>query len=527
MSRRAFTNSFDDAPGGPGDDPTLPGRLLASGEALLRDICDATWDSKGRALRSAAGIDGPHVYTGLAGIAYLLFRKWQRSRDPASLATASEMLACCIAADSRRPHTSPTFLTGTVGLLALAAAVAHAREDFTARDAHVAELRAFADSTARLAPGRLPCELLYGRAGLIYACAFVNRHCGEDSIPAALLAPLVAQTLDAGRRGATAADARSSMAPGRGGPPSLPLYYEWHGTPYAGAAHGTAGICHALLLLERHLPPDAARLSDVSGSLRYLLHTRFRSGNFPARTHPPPRAASESASAAPVAAGEEEPGDDKVHWCHGAPGAVLALAGAWEATHDPAFAAGALAAADVVWQRGLLRRASLCHGVAGNLFAFLAAARVARGLAEEATQAGPPSDQAARWLAAAAQQERRARCFARFMTEGPSNAGPSVADSGGLVVPGASVEAAAAAAASDGRAVVPEPSDLYPRRQHWQILVEMEEMHGGDCEASLFEGAAGVAWALCEVGQAASPAGSENGGPYFPGFELPQVVRAK
>lgn len=522
MSRRAFTNSLDDAPGGPGDDPALPGRLLASGEALLRDICEAIWDSRGRALRPSAGIDGPHVYTGLAGIAYLLFRKWQRSSDPTSLATASEMLACCLAADSRRPHESPTFLTGTVGLLALAAAVAHARGDSAARDARVAELRAFTDSAARLAPGHLPCELLYGRAGLLYACAFVNRHCGEDSVPAALLAPLVAQTLDAGRRGAEAAAARIK-APGSG-PPPLPLFYEWHGTPYAGAAHGTAGICHALLLVERRLPPDAARLADVSGSLRYLLGTRFRSGNFPARTHPPPRAASASASAAaapPLAAGEEEPGDEKVHWCHGAPGAALALAGAWEATHDPAFAAGALAAADVVWQRGLLRRASLCHGVAGNLFAFLAAARVARGLAEEA-QAGRLSDQASRWLAAAAQQERRARCFARFMSEGPPPARPSPADSSGP-------ETSVAAAASDGRAEVPGPADPSSSpRQHWRILVEMEEMHGGDCEASLFEGAAGVAWALCEVGQAALAAEPESGGgPYFPGFELPLFVRSR
>jgi Lanthionine synthetase C-like protein len=55
-----------------------------------------------------------------------------------------------------------------------------------------------------------------------------------------------------------------------------------------------------------------------------------------------------------------------VQWCHGAPGVVKLLCEAGRL--DAALAAG-----EDVWRRGLLRKGlGLCHGIAGNAYAFLA-----------------------------------------------------------------------------------------------------------------------------------------------------------
>jgi hypothetical protein len=66
----------------------------------------------------------------------------------------------------------------------------------------------------------------------------------------------------------------------------------------------------------------------------------------------------------------DSPADSiRVQWCHGAPGVVCALAGA-PAHRD--LDALLLAAGELVWEAGPLRNgAGLCHGTAGNGWAFL------------------------------------------------------------------------------------------------------------------------------------------------------------
>lgn len=59
----------------------------------------------------------------------------------------------------------------------------------------------------------------------------------------------------------------------------------------------------------------------------------------------------------------------RVQWCHGAPGVICALAGAPAHRELDALL---LAAGELVWQAGPLRGgAGLCHGTAGNGWAFL------------------------------------------------------------------------------------------------------------------------------------------------------------
>ena len=83
---------------------------------------------------------------------------------------------------------------------------------------------------------------------------------------------------------------------------------------------------------------------------------------------------------------DEETGTALVHWCHGAPGflilfsALLRRASSSPAAYPlpPALHATLLAAtaraAELVYTRGFLRKGvGLCHGVAGSVFALLAA----------------------------------------------------------------------------------------------------------------------------------------------------------
>ncbi|XWS54204.1 hypothetical protein CRYUN_Cryun10bG0069400 [Craigia yunnanensis] len=63
--------------------------------------------------------------------------------------------------------------------------------------------------------------------------------------------------------------------------------------------------------------------------------------------------------------------DVLVHWCHGSTVIVLTLAKAAEVFGDDEFLEAAVDAAEVVWNRGLLKRVGICHGFSGNAYVFL------------------------------------------------------------------------------------------------------------------------------------------------------------
>ncbi|MBO8590027.1 hypothetical protein INN88_15650, partial [Staphylococcus aureus] len=68
---------------------------------------------------------------------------------------------------------------------------------------------------------------------------------------------------------------------------------------------------------------------------------------------------------------EDSETDRLVHWCHGAPGIALTLAKAAKVFQDEEFLKAAGDAQEVVWNRGLLKRVGICHGVSGNTYVFL------------------------------------------------------------------------------------------------------------------------------------------------------------
>ncbi|PKU59666.1 hypothetical protein MA16_Dca028691 [Dendrobium catenatum] len=128
--------------------------------------------------------------------------------------------------------------------------------------------------------------------------------------------------------------------------------YEWHGKKYWGAAHGLAGIMHVLMDMEL----KAEEIEYVKGTLLYMIKNRFPSGNYPSS--------------------ENSETDRLVHWCHGAPGITLTLVKAAQVFGDERFFQAAVDAAEVVWNRGLLRRVGICHGISGNAYVFLSLFRL-------------------------------------------------------------------------------------------------------------------------------------------------------
>ena len=129
------------------------------------------------------------------------------------------------------------------------------------------------------------------------------------------------------------------------------LRYAWHGKEYIGAAHGYAGILY--LLLKAGCRDPALR---AMGNWLRDLETE---GNWPSSL-PDARA-------------------NLVHFCHGAPGVVFAMAEAYRVYGDDAFRGACLRGAETVWRYGVLTKGpGLCHGVAGNGYALLAAFRLSR-----------------------------------------------------------------------------------------------------------------------------------------------------
>jgi hypothetical protein len=121
---------------------------------------------------------------------------------------------------------------------------------------------------------------------------------------------------------------------------------------YLGPAHGFAG--HMLALLHGWEWLDAAQREWVTSAVMRTLSLNAR----------------ESSDGVNWAAGAENDAPFLVQWCHGAPGIVISFA-------DAPFAAPELdrllaRAGELAWRAGPLAKGSnLCHGTAGNGYAFL------------------------------------------------------------------------------------------------------------------------------------------------------------
>ena len=114
-----------------------------------------------------------------------------------------------------------------------------------------------------------------------------------------------------------------------------------HSTRYLGPAHGFAGCVFAL-----------GDVADVSETLQRFAVQEDGLANWPGLAGKP--------------LGANRDGQIRMQWCHGAPGIVATLAHFLD--EELAVAGG-----ELTWRAGPLRKgANLCHGTAGNGYAFLA-----------------------------------------------------------------------------------------------------------------------------------------------------------
>ncbi|OUZ99607.1 Lanthionine synthetase C-like [Macleaya cordata] len=316
--------------------------LKAAAISLKDQVVEATWKDDGGGKKSC--ID-PTVYTGLLGTAFTCLRSYEATGNQNDLLLCAEIVdTCAVVASSSKRHV--TFLSGRGGVYALGAVVANYRNDLQRRDLflnlflEVAQERALPTGPEEGGFG-MSYELLYGRAGFLWATLFINKHLGEDTLPKDLLVPVVEAILAGGRAGASDHTA-------------CPLMYRWHGTRYWGAAHGLAGILQVLL----HFPLSGEDAEDVKGTLRYMMRNRFpHSGNYPLS--------------------EGNPRDKLVQWSHGATGMAITLCKAAQVfSGDREFRDAAIEAGEVVWKNGLVRKVGLADGVSGNAYAFLSLYRL-------------------------------------------------------------------------------------------------------------------------------------------------------
>ncbi|MBA0733697.1 hypothetical protein Gogos_017682 [Gossypium gossypioides] len=336
---------------------SLSDHLKSAALALKETVVRETWGLSGKRVQDYT------LYTGALGTAYLVFKAYQVTKNDNDLKLCSDIVKACDSAskDSGRV----TFICGRAGVYALGAVIAKHSGDTSLQQRYLEKFKEIRF------PSDLPHELLYGRAGFLWACSFLNKHIGKDTISTAHIRAVVDEIIESGKRLA-----------GKG---RCPLMYEWHGKKYWGAAHGLAGIIH--VLMDTELKPD--EVEYVKGTLRYMIKNRFPGGNYPSS--------------------EGSESDRLVHWCHGAPGITLTLVKAAEVLHvallffplqiawkriavsenpylynavnqqvfgDKEFLQAALDAGEVVWKRGLLKRVGICHGISGNAYVFLSLYRL-------------------------------------------------------------------------------------------------------------------------------------------------------
>lgn len=279
----------------------------------------------------------PTMYTGKAGTAIMLMRLGEfEDAQRVILATWREY-------DSTGdPEEECSLLCGSTGhYYAMAMIMSKSKLDPMP---YVQKLMSWSDHAIKKLRSD---EWLYGRAGYLFALLSLKKDIKGCST---LLDPLIKDISNA--------MITSGMEYAKKTKSSCPLMYSWpprRGDEYIGAAHGVMGIWYMLL----HCPLSDAHLELVRRGIHWLTSRRQSNGNWPAV--------------------EGESDAKLVHFCHGAPGAILLYLKAYEVFKTEEYLRIAQEAGEVTYQYGVLKKGlGLCHGVAGNGYTFLALYRTTK-----------------------------------------------------------------------------------------------------------------------------------------------------
>ncbi|CAG8638468.1 11704_t:CDS:2 [Paraglomus brasilianum] len=267
------------------------------------------------------------------------------------------------------------FLRTAVGLYAIVAHVKHHVGDYETSN-HSLHLLQTHFARSAFTP-RTQSELLYGRAGLLYALKYTaplfssfsdNFKLPSNPVPSAesshhshrilrnndkrptteyssdkinqIISSIFDAIIENGSR--TASDSGLSA--------KTPLIWKWHETFYLGAAHGAAGILTVLL----SFPDKVCEYRDIiKRAIDFVLfETRGENGNWMSSL--------------------DRGKTDLVQFCHGAPGIAFLACRAYEVFKEARYLEIAAEAAMFVHDYGILRKGvGLCHGVSGNAYVFL------------------------------------------------------------------------------------------------------------------------------------------------------------
>jgi len=295
------------------------------------------------------------IYTGTCGVA-LLFRKLSQTSsfdETRRQSFADQSFRYLRSALDRRKGRRVTFACGDGGPLALGAVIYAERGNAEKSRKYLDELHGLAvKAIDEEGDGEMPDEFLYGRVGYLFSLLFVFKHLGPSALRIETVHAVVDAVILSGRHLAASEKSKS------------PLMFQWHDRHYLGAAHGVSGICAVLLQAVLLLPDDGTLREKVEKYVRptvdFLIKLKFPSGNYPSSL-------------------ESDDKDKLIHWCHGAPGVIYALAFAYRVFNDEKYLQHAVDCGEVIWRRGILRKGyGLCHGVAGNAYAFLTLRRLTK-----------------------------------------------------------------------------------------------------------------------------------------------------
>lgn len=310
--------------------PSFETKVQATLTRLVEDI-DSEYETSDK-----FGDHDYSVYVGTSGQAMFYYIYYQRTHDSKYLDKAQKLIERSLKYLKNRRF---SFLNGDAGPIAVSALIYEALGKQENLESSVQKLKALAPHVVDLRSD-IPDEILYGRAGYLYSLLFVNKHIKSVNIEASLIRQVVDSILRSGQNLSAHKKSR------------VPLEYEWHDKNYYGAAHGVTGILFTLL--KSNVLTDKERDTLVKPTLDALLHETFPSGN--------------------LKSSHGSDSDRLVQWCHGSPGFTSLLQVAYETYNDKKYLDALLKSSDNVWHAGLLRKGySLCHGVAGNAYAFLTA----------------------------------------------------------------------------------------------------------------------------------------------------------
>jgi hypothetical protein len=303
--------------------------IVADAEQAFRE--DTLWPAHPRDEEEGPLPEPTSLYLGAAGVIWGLHRLEQQGAATLNLdlTAAAESLPDRYLARPDFPERTeepvPSLWAGEAGILLVAHALAPAAWQ---------EERLLAAVQSNVAnPTR---ELMWGSPGTMLAARFMLERTGDDHWH----------------------DAWSASAD--------QLWSEWtedlwlqdlygYREHILGPAHGFVGNVLALAagdLLE------SARAGELQRRAMFALE-RYAVREDGLAQWPPSRESSASSKRLPP-----------VQWCHGAPGIVASVGSLWK--HDGSLTELLVAGGELTWAAGPLRKgASLCHGTAGNGFAFL------------------------------------------------------------------------------------------------------------------------------------------------------------